>query len=85
MHFRLLKNKTKEHVITTTESNSLKDGGNQCNNIEREDNSAAVITSLAAIIALIVIAAFSIVIYMKIKRHNKSTFERRRNKGTLGK
>lgn len=48
MHFRLLKNKTKEHVITTTESNSLKDGGNQCNNIEREDNSAAVITSLSS-------------------------------------
>lgn len=87
IHSRLLKNKTKEHGITTTENNLLKDGGNQCKNIEKEDNSAAVITSLAAMIALIVIAAFSIVIYMKIKRHtnNKSTFGRRRNKGTLGK
>lgn len=82
MYFRLLKNKTKEH--TTTESNSLKDGDNQCNNIEREGNSAAVIISIAVII---VIAVFSIVIYMKIKAHacNKCTFGRRPNKDTLGK
>lgn len=86
MYFRLLKNKTKEH--TTTESNSLKDGDNQCNNIEREGNSAAVIISITATIAvIIVIAVFSIVIYMKIKAHacNKCTFGRRPNKDTLGK
>lgn len=86
MYFRLLKNKTKEH--TATESNSLKDGDNQCNNIEREGNSAAVIISITATIAvIIVIAVFSIVIYMKIKGHacNKCTFGRRPNKDTLGK
>lgn len=87
MYFRLLKRNTKEHDITTTESNSLKDGDNQCNNIEREGNSAAVIISIAALIALIVIAVFSIVIYMKRKGHtcNKCTFGRRRNNDTLGK
>lgn len=86
MYFRLLKRNTKEHDITTTESNSLKDGDNQCNNIEREGNSAAVII-LIALIALIIIAVFSIVIYMKIKGHTckKCTFVRQRNKDTHGK
>lgn len=86
MYFRLLKNKSKEH--TTTESNSLKDGDNQCNNIEREGNSAAVIILITATIAVIIVTAvFSIVIYRKMKGHtcNKCTFGRRRNKDTLGK
>lgn len=84
IYLKLLKNKSKEH--TTTESNSLKDGDNQCNNIEREGNSAAVIISITATIAVIIVTAvFSIVIYIKMKGHicNKCTFGRRRNKDTL--
>lgn len=67
---------------STTESNTLNDGGNQCNNIEREDESTAVITSLVAIIVTIVIGLFVVVVYKKMRKRIKGTPERRRNKDT---
>lgn len=67
---------------STTESNTLNDGGNQCNNIEREDESTAVITSLVAIIVTIIIGLFVVVVYKKMRKRIKGTPERRRNKDT---
>lgn len=84
IHSELLKNKMREQD-STTESNTLNDGGNQCNNIEREDESTAVITSLVAIIVTIVtivIGLFVVVVYKKMRKRIKGTPERRRNKDT---
>lgn len=84
INFRLLKNKMKEQDISTTESNALNDGGNQCNNIEGKDESTAVITSLVVIIVTIVIGLFVVVVYKKMRRRIKGTPGRRRKKDTLG-
>lgn len=84
----LLKNKLKEQGIdttksdvATTESNTLKDGGNQCNDIKRKDESKAVITSLSVITVTIVIGLIVVVVYKR--RRKKCTLGRRRNKDTF--
>lgn len=84
IYSELLKNKMKEQDISTTESNALNDGGNQCNNIEGKDESTAVITSLVVIIVSIVIGLFVVVVYKKMRRRIKGTPGRRRKKDTLG-
>lgn len=67
---------SKESYETTTESNALKNGGNQCSNIENKDDFTAVTISLAIIIVTIVIGLFVIVVYIKMRRRQNRILKR---------
>lgn len=68
IHCRLMKNKTVvENEGITINGNSFKDPSTQCTNTGRNENSATVITTLAVILTLCVVALVIICIVITCK------------------